>query len=156
MSWNSLQLCHSLCSPGNILHQEQPHHRPHHLPHHIQPHLHQSRASLHLGQHAEEELLPRKPSPLSALFFLLFLDIWSSALHSSRPGSEQMDCCLHRQIQVSHGQGSISNETMYFSFKTSTSVISGCVCWAAALIVCLIPTTITGSQQFGWDQDNGE
>ena len=50
----------------------------------------------------------------------------------------------------------VSNETMYFSFKTSTSVISGCVCWAAALIVCLIPTTITGSQQFGWDQDNGE
>ena len=43
----------------------------------------------------------------------------------------------------------------HLSYTVSSSIVSGLVCWLAALLVCLIPTSIDRSQQFGWDPEYG-
>ena len=42
------------------------------------------------------------------------------------------------------------------SYTVRASLVSGCVCWLAAMMVCLLPTTIAREPQYGWDQQYGE
>ena len=59
-------------------------------------------------------------------------------------------------IVVTHVLAYMSiDKILYFSYTVTSSIVSGLVCWLAALLVCLIPTTIDRSQQFGWDPEYG-
>ena len=42
------------------------------------------------------------------------------------------------------------------SYTVRASLVSGCVCWLAAMLVCLLPTTIAREPQYGWDPQYGE
>ena len=52
--------------------------------------------------------------------------------------------------------GMTKTTTPCCSYTVRASLVSGCVCWLAAMMVCLLPTTIAREPQYGWDQQYGE